>query len=606
MQRMNNDIEVLLDDNQRRVAEADAGERLVVVAGAGQGKTEVVASRLAHLIESQGLSASTELLVLSFSRAAVHAIRTRLERREMAEVNVRTFDSFASQLLLDDDIEPAGSFDGRIRQATHLLRDSDDAPDLIDDLQHVIIDEVQDLVGDRADFVLEILGKLPDDAGLTVLGDPLQGIYDFVLNDSKSDTSFDEFYERLTTEYRAETVSLARNYRARGDNCLRVIDLAPVLRELDDAGAALDRLQDFKYSLPQMERVEDWGFVTLYAGRTAVLCRSNADVLRISRTMADQSIQHAVRRPAQSFGAARWIAPALAELPGPLVARRDVETRLEQVLVNLESDDAWYLLKGAEGSSRNQGQIDLGRLRNRVKSATVPLTLTQGDDADVIVSTIHRAKGLEFENVFIVDDGYEAIENDPWARVRQQYVALTRARDNVVIVRPAKPREWSVIREYGWLPNRLQERQGPRGKSRAKAIEFGPADVYAARPTSAGEGQAADIQRTLQAVRAGRPVGAVIDGDRTDIDYPIYTLTIDGAPIGRTNEDFGIAFATAFKIKPGTWPAELADLMLVSVETTAGDPRMTEEAGVGPGGFWLVPRVVGLARPMWDVMEAVG
>ncbi|MAU84677.1 MAG: helicase [Gordonia sp.] len=595
-----------LDDDQRRVAEADADERLVVVAGAGQGKTEVVASRLAHLIESEGLSASSELLVLSFSRAAVHAVRTRLADRETAEVNVRTFDSFASQLLLDDDIEPTGTFDDRIRQATRLLRDSEDVPDLIDELQHVIIDEVQDLVGDRADFVLEILAKLPDDAGLTILGDPLQGIYDFVLEDSKSATSFDEFYERLIAEHRAEQVSLARNYRARGDDCLRVIDLAPTLRELDDADAALHRLKDFAYTLPQMERVEDWEFVTLYAGRSAVLCRSNADVLRISRVMADQGIRHTVRRPAQSFGAARWIAPALADLPGPVVAQSDVESKLAEMVADLETDDAWYLLKGAEGSSRNQGQIDLGRLRNRIRSATVPLTLTQGDDAEVIVSTIHRAKGLEFNNVFIVDDGYDPDDDDRWARVRQQYVALTRARDNIVIVHPAKPRAWSVIRELGWLPNRLQECHGSRGKSRAKAIEFGPTDVYESRPTSAGNQSAADIQRVLNAVTPGQPVSGTLDGDRADIDYPVYTLTVDGEPIGRTSEDFGSAFATAFKIKPGIWPAEIIDLMLVSVESTAGDPRITEEAGVGPGGFWLVPRVVGLARPLWDVMEAVG
>ncbi|MGC5258213.1 UvrD-helicase domain-containing protein [Gordonia sp. DT218] len=601
---MNAEIEFRLDEEQTRVAEADADERLVVIAGAGQGKTEVVASRLAHLIEQEGLSASTELLVLSFSRAAVHAVRTRLADRETAEVNVRTFDSFASQLLLDEDIEPTGTFDDRIRQATEMLRRADGAPYLIADLQHVIIDEVQDLVGDRADFTLAILDKLSDDAGLTILGDPLQGIYDFVLEESKSKTSFDEFYGRLTRDHNAGRVALSRNYRARGDDCQRVVDLAPDLRNLDDAQAAIRSLADFEASLPHMDRVEDWDFISLYAGRSAVLCRSNAEVLRISRAMADQGIRHAVRRPAQSFGAARWIAPALAELAGPVVAQTDVEAALERMVDDLDSGDAWYLLKSAEGASRNHQQIDLGRLRNRVRSGTVPLTLTQGDDADVIVSTIHRAKGLEFDNVFIVEPGYEPDDGDLWARVRRQYVALTRARDNVVIVQPTRHR--SSIREHGWLANRLQERVGANGSSRARAIEFGHTDVYVGRPTSAGPKDAAAVQRVLEAASPGWPVEGLLDTERSDFEFPIYTLTTDGVPIGRTTEEFGAAFASAFKIKPGTWPAELVDLMLVSVESMAGDPRFTEEAGLGPGGFWLVPRVVGLARPQWDVMEAVG
>ena len=81
-----------LDESQRAVAEAPADARLLVIAGAGQGKTEVVASRIEYLVEDEGLSASTEIMALSFSRAAVHAVRTRLDVRDIARTDVRTFD----------------------------------------------------------------------------------------------------------------------------------------------------------------------------------------------------------------------------------------------------------------------------------------------------------------------------------------------------------------------------------------------------------------------------------------------------------------------------------------------------------------------------------
>lgn len=597
-----------LDPDQSLVAESASSDRLLVIAGAGQGKTEVVTSRLKFLIEDEGLSASTELLVLSFSRAAVHAVRTRLTEREVAEVNVRTFDSYASQLLLEADVEPTLGFEARIRQATALLRDgNDDVVELVEDLQHVIVDEVQDLVGDRAGLVLAIIEHLSNEAGFTVLGDPLQGIYDFVLDESASTMSSSEVLERLQADYGGTRTALSKNYRARGNDCRRVVDAGLRLRETRDPVAALNQLRELRDSLPHIDRVDDWGFLDLYPGRSAILCRSNAEVLRISRQLSDVGIRHAVRRPAQAFGAARWIGPILAGFAGPVVDRAAVEARLSEKLGEAAAEDAWYLLKAAEGSrGRSREQLNLDRIRRRVASSTVPLTLTQGDDdTDVVVSTIHRAKGLEFDAVFLADWRDTAEDDaDPWAQVRLEYVALTRTRDAIVLV--STPRAGSMIAEQRWLPGRLQERIGARGKSRVKAIEIGYEDAYAARPCEAAEVSAATVQETLESLASGVSVEGVLNLARSDIQRPIYDLTVAGAPIGRTTEAFGEDFSKAFKVRQGEWPAELVDMVLVSVETTGGDPNIAEQAGVGPGGFWLVPRVAGLARPLWDVMEKVG
>lgn len=166
---------VELNDEQLSIVEAPANARLLVIAGAGQGKTEVVVSRIDALVQNEGLTASEEVLVLSFSRAAVSAVRTRLDVRDVARATVRTFDSFASVLLLDAGIQAEGGFDARIRRATQLLKEAEEAPHDVELLRHIVIDEVQDLVGDRADFVTAILNWLDDDAGITALGDPLQG-----------------------------------------------------------------------------------------------------------------------------------------------------------------------------------------------------------------------------------------------------------------------------------------------------------------------------------------------------------------------------------------------------------------------------------------------
>ena len=92
-----------LTEAQRAIVEAPPGARILVVAGPGTGKTYTLVARLIHLIEREGLSPGQDLLILSYSRAAVGEIRRRIS---MAGGDVRyaravTFDSFATRLLME-------------------------------------------------------------------------------------------------------------------------------------------------------------------------------------------------------------------------------------------------------------------------------------------------------------------------------------------------------------------------------------------------------------------------------------------------------------------------------------------------------------------------
>lgn len=129
--------DIRLDSSQEAVASAPAEERQFVQAAAGQGKTEVLVSRILYLME-EGLYPADEILVLSFSRAAVEAVRKRARNADLESVQIRTFDSFAAQILLDEsdaDEALSGSFDSRIRQATELLK-GENVPDRALPLTH--------------------------------------------------------------------------------------------------------------------------------------------------------------------------------------------------------------------------------------------------------------------------------------------------------------------------------------------------------------------------------------------------------------------------------------------------------------------------------------
>ncbi|PXW31272.1 UNVERIFIED_CONTAM: DNA helicase-2/ATP-dependent DNA helicase PcrA [Williamsia faeni] len=594
------------NEEQRVVVESALDARLLVIAGAGQGKTEVVASRIGHLVETEELSASREILVLSFSRAAVNAVRTRLTDREFsAEANVRTFDSFASLLLLDADIEPTGSFDNRIRQATKLLQEADELPDDVEELRHIIMDEVQDLVGDRADFILALLDKIDPDVGFTALGDPLQGIYNFILGDSDSKTTSDEVFKFLK-KLGASQVGLGKNYRARGDDPKRVVGLGNELRESRHAELAKEVLDRFEATLPHAGELDEWRPVVAGAEKTtAVLCRSNADVLWVSRQLRREGIDHVIRREAQEFGAPSWIATSLGRMSGPAASRVEVDSALRLHMNDEEAEDRWHLLKGAEGNAKRLNELNLGRLRSMVREGSLPLTLTQRDTSKVVVSTIHRAKGLEFDRVVFAYPGYDRKDPDFDEMVKTSYVALSRARDGIVIV-DLKPGRY-IKQEY-WLKGRWQERVRTAKKStRTKSLEVKVRDTDVDRPFDSPFISAESVQTNLRdRDLAGIDIEAHLDLTLSTVEIPIYDLRADdGRVLGRTSESFGDAFVRAFGQRQGTYPATLAGLSLVSVDTVAGDPQFTEQAGIGLSGFWLVPRVVGLAEPDWKYMEDV-
>ena len=395
--------EVELDESQRAVAEADPEARMFVTAAAGQGKTEVLLARVKALVEC-GLNPADDILVLSFSRAAVEAVRKRAREHDLDGLQIRTFDSFAAQILLDMDEETRGSsFDARIRKATKYIA-GDEVPDRLTYLKHVLVDEAQDLVGDRAELVLALFSALGDDLGFTVLGDPLQGIYDFQLEESESDLTSAGLVEMLVEEFGAEQQTLAKHYRAVTDRTKELISIGAEIRSLGTlensvCEAAHSLLDDFRRKVSSTSVLNESGALRPNDGdTTALLCSTNYEVLIASELLWENGYPHLIRRKAQDMSVAPWVHKVFKELEDRTYDADEIRARLHQLFDGAAADH-WLALKTAEGNFSAYNSLNVPLLSQRLRSRSIPLTLTVADAAPLIVSTVHRAKGLEFTNV---------------------------------------------------------------------------------------------------------------------------------------------------------------------------------------------------------------
>src|SRR5271157_2538893 len=88
-----------LDENQKRAVIIDDKHNLVV-AGAGSGKTEVLITRIAYLIERKPDTINSERIVaLAFQSKAADEMKERLRERYGFEVKIKTFHALGKEIL---------------------------------------------------------------------------------------------------------------------------------------------------------------------------------------------------------------------------------------------------------------------------------------------------------------------------------------------------------------------------------------------------------------------------------------------------------------------------------------------------------------------------
>ncbi len=475
-------VDSLNNPNQRRIV-ADNRERtnVLVLAGPGSGKTRVLVHRIAYLIRVRRENPRS-ILALAYNRHAAVEIRRRLAELigdDARGVIVLTCHALAMRLT-------GASFSGRanqlddadfkeiLRQATSLLRGEGLPPEEADDMRTrllagfrwILVDEYQDIGRDEYSLISALAGRtLPeedDKLSLFAVGDDDQNIYAFSGASVKFIRRFEEDYTArsffLTDNYRSTThiieaanaVIAPARQRMKTENPIHIdrsrskdppgglwtdldtvaqgrVQILPVgdtpVNQAQTIVAELKRLSDLSPSW-------DWSTCAVVARQWSYLdpVRSLCDLEGIPVQMANEEFSN-VWHLRETQALVNW----LRGRDSRLVQSEDLKG-----FVDGQSPTPWTeLLQEAIA----EYELETGGVETAVDQYIEWLAEWGRDlrrrQRGLLLLTAHRAKGLEFDHVVVLDGGWNRPSRgeDADAPRRLYYVAMSRARQTLTLAR---------------------------------------------------------------------------------------------------------------------------------------------------------------------------
>lgn len=580
-------------DSAENIIESSLSSRILVNAGPGTGKTHTVIERLKYIDVHEEDIMPDSVLVLCFSRSAVKVIRNRLaDAIDKGEISpyakrftIMTFDSFATWYLMQT--EPKrnlayNSYDDRIKM--FIYEYERDVTKLNEALSYLIVDEVQDLVGVRAELVQSLLKNI--DCGFLLLGDECQAIYDYQITDER-EMNAAKLYEWLEKTFDTlEEYELTRNWRHASSLGEK---FAPLRRSMLYQPFNIQKEELVKilksYDVSDFS-VEDVIRCCNGEGRRAILSWSNGDAYRQSGNLYNDGIKHTVLTGARKLCFRKEIAMALSGYTPNTIDQGTFMKLAVNAAVDKETAKQLWLGILFSTDKDDEDYIPVEVLRRALLyERRVDEALISENDADVVISTIHKAKGREFDTVLLNQKG----DFDSSDSIKVYYVALTRAKKDLV-----------VRRSRGRYGNRdLQVDRGRYievNRRNLKRIELGiDGDID---PTGfvAKSLPGMDVQIRQLYIRDNVKIGDAIKISKYREEY---LIVHNEHIIGRLNDEAlntEYGWGKKYNLNKYTDFVELFVKDVVTVVNNIIDPDIAEP--YDKSGFWFGIEFCGYARPL--------
>lgn len=447
----------MLSKRQKEIIDDHESRCIVVAAGPGSGKTRVLVHKLASLLLLEDVK-HEQLLMLTFSRAAATEFKQRLMQlignaAHFAEI--KTFHSYCFDLLgRVGNLDEAGDV---VKQAAEMINNGEVEPNRISKTV-LVIDEAQDMSKDDYALVSALM-KVNEEMRVIAVGDDDQNIYEFRGSNSRylyelTQTEHSRFIE-MTENYRSlrhivDTANdFARNIRQR-------IKSTPIISMSQEDGEV--RIVKHPYEIQEKKVymyqpiLED---VTRLLGSNASkeadasTRKKNETISILTQTNEEAVIMlallhcHGIKaKLVQSMDGLRFwnlaevryflkkIDQGIKETKSPIIPDDIWEAAKQQTFQKYATSQALpYLHRSLQIFEQTNRAKYYSDLREFVFESSVE-DFWDISKSDIVVSTIHKAKGHEFDHVLMLITHPEHPTDDI---LRRYYVGMTRAKRTLTI-----------------------------------------------------------------------------------------------------------------------------------------------------------------------------
>ena len=429
-------------DPQAEVYGSPPTSKYLVLAPPGTGKTYTVLKRFAFL-EQHYEGDLNPVLAVTFSTAASAELQQRLfqELEDSAGSgiqqlpNLRTLDSFSGQVLANiGESLPQGDYDDSIRKLARVLEGhegkdarSEAASWIRQQVGLVVVDEVQDVVGVRARLIIGLLELLKGkDFGLMVLGDLRQAIHGFQLRKKGSKAEPEErkmtpFWlvrkiRSLFPDAREKLFEKAWRFKPNAQETMRALRGAmddPTGEYLPGEKPDRMRIREIFEDFTELDHPVELAGAITEGKSTAILARYNSQVRKLEVACTDVLYNYGRKVRVVTGSATKkfarfpgWIGRLFGRHDTPVHFSEDTFLEEYEACVSFNRrearerlEDLWSSLKFDSASFSKQAVIDAIASRD-----SVPTSLREKPAGNEIwISTIHQAKGREFDVVVVAD-----------------------------------------------------------------------------------------------------------------------------------------------------------------------------------------------------------
>ena len=422
-----------LSDMQRAIIQDRDSERILVLAGPGSGKTRILVHKLASLLMMEEVK-HEQLLMLTFSRAAATEFKARLLQlvgNAAHFVEIKTFHSYCFDLV--------GRI-GNLRDTDHVV---EDAVRMILQGQTetakitktvLVIDEAQDM--DEKEYALvQALARTNEHMRIIAVGDDDQNIYEFRGSSSV-------YMKKLLNGESVRQYEMTENYRS--DR--RIVDFCNAFSETIggrmktvpirsvSGGEGVVRLIRYAGSHLETPLAEAVREKREKEGSLCVLTATNDEAARVTGLLNRCGCPASLIQSDDGFdlynlAEIRFFLHA-AGTKGTVIREEDWQAAREKLAADYADSAALpfslNMIDTFAGLNRIRYRSDLETFLHESK----PEDFAESGKTSVVVSTMHKAKGKEYDSVYLMLDGYDLSPN---AARRAVYVAMTRARHELQI-----------------------------------------------------------------------------------------------------------------------------------------------------------------------------